>query len=572
MSRTTVLLICIIAVAFFVRIAGVSYGLPMWLVSDEPPFIFGALKMLELKTLVPALHAEDFGRILYFPPYLSYIYLLLFIPLLGVQYLLFNGTLAQFVAATTLDPSALYLVARLVSVALGTATVWLVYKTGKNIFQSDIPALFSAAFLALSFLHVNFSHWARHWVPATFFFALVMYVLAREDMDVRKRYLIASLIAGLGVGINYQTGLSALFIALWFLFYPHTYSGARDANKNSAIGVGVYDRFSLRGRLREPWIYGYAALFFGLVAFAYALYPQGLVVHGANVVGGGKSVAGFFSGYGFYAQKLIETEPAFFVFIIAGLWVLLFRNRKFFLVASLFSFAYIAIFYLLFFHMDRYILMLYPLFALVAGYGLAESVSRIAYRVSYGATLGYGLGIVAFGTMAAGVLRFDALLIKNDTRAQAAQWIERYVPNGEKVVAFARLLRIPSTPAAVAEQRLIDPKSLRSADAALLRLPAELLPSPRFHALNLFDIDPNFAARIPEYMRDNGYGYFIYSQEFADGLGLVSRLEHLGEPVAAFPGFADNTDDITNGFGGGLKKMFALESNGPTIVIKTISD
>ncbi|MBI2406557.1 MAG: hypothetical protein HYV25_03170, partial [Candidatus Harrisonbacteria bacterium] len=56
MSRTTILLIFILAVAFFVRIAGISYGLPMWLVSDEPPFIFGALKMMELRTLVPALH------------------------------------------------------------------------------------------------------------------------------------------------------------------------------------------------------------------------------------------------------------------------------------------------------------------------------------------------------------------------------------------------------------------------------------------------------------------------------------------------------------------------------------
>ncbi|MBI2075420.1 MAG: glycosyltransferase family 39 protein [Candidatus Harrisonbacteria bacterium] len=551
MSRTTILLICILAVAFFVRIAGISYGLPMWLVSDEPPFIFGALKMMELRTLVPALHTAEFGRILYFPPYLSYLYLILFVPVLGLKFLLFSGTLRQFISVTTLDPSTLFLAGRMLSVMLGTATVWLAYKIGKNVlaplepragFAAEAPALYSAAFLALSFLHTNFSHWARHWVPATFFFALVMYILSRQDVLPRRRYLLAALFAGIGAGINYQAGLSALFIALWFL---------------------LYDRLSLK----ERWVYASALLFLALVAIAYALYPGGLVVHAENVVGGAKSIAGFFRGYGFYAKKLVETEPAFFVFIIAGFVYAFLRKRKFFWVASLFSFAYIAVFYLLFFHMDRYILMLYPLFALVAGTGMSDATAWLAARARF---LAYGLGAVVFGTMAAGVLRFDTLLIKNDTRVQAADWIAANVPQDKKVVTFARLLRVPATPQAIAEQRGIDPKSLRSADAAAERLPAELLPQPRFHALNLFDIDPNFVAVLPEYMRKNGYAYFMYSHEFADGLGAVSLLEGLGENVAAFNGFADNTDDITNGFGGGLRKMFALKSNGPTMVIKSL--
>lgn len=550
MSRATVVLIVIIAVALFVRIAGISYGLPMWLVSDEPPFIFGALKMLELRTLIPAFHTVDFVGNLYFPPYLSYIYLLLFIPILGLKFLFFSGTLRQFVDFVTLDPSVLFLAGRFVSVLLGTATVWLVYKTAKRIFAAETPALLSSAFLALSFLHVNFSHWARHWVPATFFFALVMYVLSREDIHARKRYLVASLIAGLGVGVNYQAGLSAVFIASWFVFYD-----------------GFLDSSFRWNDKKYWWVYGCVLLFSGLVALAYVLYPQGLVVHPENITGGGRSIVGFLSGYGFYATKLVETEPAFFMFIIAGFVVLFLRARKYFWVASLFAFAYIAIFYLFFFHMDRYILLLYPLFAIVAGYGLWIVGGALFARSRFAA---YALGAAVFGVSALGVVRLDALLLKNDTRVQAADWISENVSAGEKVVAFARLLRVPATPDVVAEQRVIDPKSLRSADAAVERLPAELLPLPRFHALNLFDIDSNFVAVLPEYMQKNGYAYFIYSHEFADGLGAVSLLEGLGKNVAAFNGFADNTNDITNGFGGGLRKMFALDSNGPTVVIKAI--
>ncbi|MDO8584867.1 MAG: glycosyltransferase family 39 protein [bacterium] len=543
MSRFKIALLLIIAVAFFVRLAGISYGLPMWLVSDEPPFIFGALKMMELRSLVPALHAAEFGRILYFPPYLSYIYLVLFIPVLVIKYLLFSGTFPQFISATTLDPSALFIAARLASVVLGTATVWLVYKIGKNVFAAEAPALYSAAFLALSFLHANFSHWARHWVPATFFFALVMYVLSRADIAARRRYLLATLFAGIGVGINYQAGLSALFIALWFL---------------------LYDRLSLR----ERWVYGSALLFTALVALAYALYPGGLVVHAENVVGGAKSIIGFFAGYGFYAKKLIETESAFFVFIIAGLLYAFLRKRRFFAVASLFSFAYIAVFYLFFFHMDRYILMLYPLFALVAGYGMHEATMWIAARSRF---LAYGLGVVVFGTMAAGVLRFDSLLLKNDTRVQAAEWTAANVPAGEKVVTFARLMRIPTTADAVQEQRRLDPGSLRSADVATEALPEELLPSPRYHALNLFAAQPGpFTDHLSEYMQANDYAYLLYSPEFVAGYGISDHLASLGETVGIFSGSADNSDDITNGFGGGLLKMFALRSNGPTMVVKAI--
>lgn len=556
MSRTAFWLIFILAVAFLARIAGISYGLPMWLVSDEPPFIFGALKMLELGTLVPALHAADFASGLYFPPYLSYLYLIFFIPVLGLKYLFFNGTLRQFVDIITLDPSALFLIGRLISAVLGTATVWLVYKTTRRIFASEIPALLSAAFLALSFLHVNFSHWGRHWVPATFFFTLVLYVLSRDDMNVRRRYFLASLIAGVGVGINYQAGLSALFIALWFLIYDNmTTFRLRSGDKKRML----WD---------SAWIFGCALLFIALVALAYLLYPQGLVVHRENVIGGAWSIAEFFAGYVFYAQKLISTEPAFFAFIIAGFVMLFFRHKKFFWVASLFTFLYIAIFYFFFFHMDRYILMLYPLFAIVAGYGLWVVGGALFAHSHFAA---YALGIIVFGISAIGVFRLDALLLKNDTRVHAIHWVMNNVPAGEKVVAFARLLRVPTTAEAVVEQRNLDPASLRSMDAALLRLPNDLRSSPRYHALNLFAASGATIKSALSYARANGYAYLIYSPEFAQKYGIASSPELLGETIATFSGFAHNDEDVTNGFGGGLRKMFALESNGPTLIIKTLN-
>src|SRR3989344_2645647 len=48
-------LLAILVFVFLARIVGVSYGLPLWLVDDETPFTLAALKMLQLKTLIPAL-------------------------------------------------------------------------------------------------------------------------------------------------------------------------------------------------------------------------------------------------------------------------------------------------------------------------------------------------------------------------------------------------------------------------------------------------------------------------------------------------------------------------------------
>src|SRR3989338_8868905 len=81
----------ILALAALLRLAGVAYGLPFWLVDDEPPFILAALKMLELKTALPFLHATDFQTILYYPPSLSYLFLIPFAPLAGAKPLFFAG-------------------------------------------------------------------------------------------------------------------------------------------------------------------------------------------------------------------------------------------------------------------------------------------------------------------------------------------------------------------------------------------------------------------------------------------------------------------------------------------------
>ena len=118
-------IVCILAGAFVLRIVGIGYGLPLIVIGDETPFMLGALQMLQLHTLIPALHAGDFQTILPYPPFGSYLLLLPFAATIALKYLFFHGSFALFIATQTSDLSPFLLIARFVSVVLGTVTVYL---------------------------------------------------------------------------------------------------------------------------------------------------------------------------------------------------------------------------------------------------------------------------------------------------------------------------------------------------------------------------------------------------------------------------------------------------------------
>ena len=147
MTNLRNILFAILILAFALRVAGVGHGLPLLVVDDEPPFVFSALKMLELKTLV--LHGENFKDILYYPPYLAYALLPFFAVLAGLLFFRFGSLelLKTYVAA---DPSLFFLTARIVTAALGVLSVYLIYRFARNIWKTEAPALWAAFFTATS--------------------------------------------------------------------------------------------------------------------------------------------------------------------------------------------------------------------------------------------------------------------------------------------------------------------------------------------------------------------------------------------------------------------------------------
>ena len=537
------ILFAILALAFLVRIVGLDYGLPLTVVGDEPPFVIGALTMMQEKTLIPGLHPEAFLDKVYFPPYFIYILLIPLALVMGIWYLLAGVSFEIFQNLVALDPTPLYLTVRFIVAVLGTLTVWIVYKAARNIFQEAKPALLSALVLALALLHVNFSHWGRHWIPITLVFATVIWLLTHPNLSIKKRYLLSTLAVGIGFGINYQAIVIAPFIILYFL---------------------LVDKISLREALKTRWVWGSMFLFLILLAIPIALYPQNLqVISPENVtIYRGEEptgVFGFFWSYWFYLRHMLFSEPVFILAAISGLLILL-RNlftRRLAATFALYSLVYVAIFYLVFHLQGRYILLLYPIFALSAGYAM----SKIRSKILVGAIL---------LLMLVPVLRFDQLLVRNDTRIQVRDWVSERLQVSEKIAYLARLARLPSTPVAIAELESIESSALRKVDLAERDLPQEFLPEPRHHTLNLANVeDEAFFLGLREYLEENDYKYFILSPELV-GRQRINPKFH-GETVEHFEGSVacDDDNDMTNGFGGGLPALFGLPNFGPALdVIK----
>ena len=103
----------ILFLALILRLWGINYALPQFFVNDERANVYGALKMLELRTLVPAWHEEEFRRVLNYLPLPSYVYLVALAPVIGLAYLISDyPSIEAYRAALVLDPTIIFVTAR----------------------------------------------------------------------------------------------------------------------------------------------------------------------------------------------------------------------------------------------------------------------------------------------------------------------------------------------------------------------------------------------------------------------------------------------------------------------------
>jgi hypothetical protein len=314
------------------------------------------------------------------------------------------------------------LLGRLISAAMGTITIWIVYKLGRSLFS--MPAgVMGALFLALNFLHVRESHYATPDSTAVLLMtsALWAYVLIAKKGATYGHYALASALTALAI-VGRPT---AVLLALPFA-YAHAYV------------CFASQRFSLRSLLKAA--FSPKVLFSGLILLVtYALVNPQLWV---NPVGHLKYWYSFLSLSG-RIQYLSDLLPAplFYLraiewgsglilallMVIGLIWAI--RHRSFgdvLLLSFIIPYWTLAAFSKVYF--ARYMIPILPVLGILAARFLWEVLPQSRRLVWATALL-----LILVIQPVESIVRYDYLLTQTDTRTLAKTWIETHIPRGTKI-------------------------------------------------------------------------------------------------------------------------------------------
>jgi len=204
------ILFIILLIAFFLRIWGISFGLPGTDHGDETEVVNHAVRFGS-GDFNP--HRFQYGSLFQYILFVFYGAYFLIGYLLGTF-----SSVHQFAVHFIKDPTVFYLIARGLSVFLGTATLGITYLIGKRV-KNEIVGLFASLFLAFCYESVVKSHYCIVDTALTFFFALAVYqCLLLFHKDNLGRYVLAGFLIGLATAVKLN-GIIAIvaFLSAHFL-------------------------------------------------------------------------------------------------------------------------------------------------------------------------------------------------------------------------------------------------------------------------------------------------------------------------------------------------------------------
>src|SRR3989338_3768688 len=505
------ILFVILVFAFLVRVAGIGYGLPLWLIADEPQFTLGALKMIELKTVIPRFHVEEFRSILYYPTYISYFLLPAFSGILAIKYLSFDGDRLSFINYIGSDLSDFFLAARFLNILLAVFSIYLIYGVSRNIFNDEWSGLAASFFFFTNLLLIMLSIAARQWMPISLILLLVLYFLTHPSMSFKKRYFLSILISGIGIGISAISSVALFLVGFYFL---------------------LFEEKKLSELFREKFIYFLGIMFVALALVPLAIYPASIGFGGKISLFGEKSLFGLLASPFKFLSPLLFAEPILALMSIFCLLFAFLKNRKIFWLFSLFIIAYSMLFYLLFRFEDRFLTPLIPMIAILAGFGFMRLFSRwrgFFFLLFFSLVFFFWLGVFVF---------------------------KKNLKEGSKIIVRARLMRLAANAQAIQEKEMIAPDSLRQIDRSELFFGKSPI-YPSFHALNISDLPAQ--AGLDKPILKNGYEFIALSGgERLEGILMDNK------PIISFG--EDSQFSITDShLGGSPFELFETKELGPSV-------
>ena len=401
-------LAAVLVLALLLRLWGIKQGLPYSYNTDEATHFVPKAVGFFSHDLNPHYFLN--------PP--GYTYLLY-----GAFELWFGSADAVRTAYAT-DPTAVFVLARVVAALLGTVSVGLTYAAGARFFTRTV-GLLAAALLAVAFLPVFYSHLALNDVPAMAPVARSLYGVGGVlRLGRRRDYVIAGLGVGLAAAFKYTGGITLLCLVMAAIV--------------DAIGGGA--RSSAR-RLGLALLVALAAF---VIANPYALLDP----------------SSFFSGVGQQASLAAGQDPVklgshpgsgidYYVWTftwglgwgpalaaLGGSALLLARRRLSALVVLLPA----VILFIVFMgdqqrFFGRWLMPVFPLVAMLGAYGAVEAAGWLSRSRQLPIWLTGGLiAVLMLAQSLVAVIHNDAVLSRPDTRNLTRAWMVAHVPAGARVV------------------------------------------------------------------------------------------------------------------------------------------
>lgn len=536
--------------AFFLRIWGINYGFPDLLAPDEPALTRGALTMIKLHTLIPALHPAEFAS-MYYPPLTAYLYAIVLAPVMFVGYMLSSASsLGDYATQLILDPTPAWITTRLVSAFVGAAGVYFLGKLSERLYPGS--GVFAALFLATSFLDVFFSHVARHWVLSVLIIIGLLWASHRIYNSGQKRwYILAGILGGFAVGTGVVTGIIMLAPALSHFFREEGFVK----------------------KIRSTALWAMVGITGVLTMLFLALHP--LILH--NLLAGAdnqgttltapKSLFGFATMVVTEIREFAQSETMIFIFGLIGVSFFLTRNRRFGTVLVLTVLLSLVALYLLHYYLLHYVLLILPAFILFAGAGVYEIVHMAKKRWLRVLII---LGIFLLPTLVA--LRFSYLWTQPDTRHDARTYIEENVSQQSSIISYVPNMKIVTPEKSALLARLVfDPKSSRLVDQTLLSIATSSYSASAYTIFEIGTLSPDGAAKLTSQFLGSQHFEYAVVDRFATPYPALEALIAKGNIVARFPTKRRAINIFADYYGGPSLDVFLMNQMGPEVWIVQLS-
>jgi hypothetical protein len=328
----------------------------------------------------------------------------------------------HFLQMIVLDPTPVYLTARILSAAAGTASVWVLHRVARRLY-GETAALVAALFLALAFLHIRDSHFGVTDITATFFVMVSFLFTVRlsdrwqpgpPSTERLANFIAAAFFAGLATSTKYNAAIIAAPL-LWVV------TTRRD-------GASVPAR--LLGAALVPVIM-FAAFFltspFAVIEYAQLWKAFGEISshlsggHGVNLGRGWIVHVTTTLRYGVGLPMLVAGLAGWFIATVKG-W----REGGMVVIFPVAYYLVIGSGYTVF---ARYILPVVPFLCL----GAAVAVVQIRKPIWV-----WALAVVVVAPSAWSAGQFDRLLARDDSRVLAEHWVMEHYPNGALIGEIGR--------------------------------------------------------------------------------------------------------------------------------------